>query len=463
MSRKKVIELLEKYYNSGCFFKDLSKRISIPTESQNPKMISYLYDYLIKEITPYLTKIGFNCKIYENTDLKFKGPFLLANRHESDDFPTVLMYGHADVVMGEKDSWNNDLTPWKLIKKDGRLYGRGTADNKGQHTINLAAIKNVLKVRKNKLGFNIKILIETGEENGSPGLREFCLKNKKLLKADVLIASDGPRLNIERPTIFMGSRGVFNFTMKVNLREGAHHSGNWGGLLSNPGIILAHAISSLISSRGEIKVKGLKPKIIPLSVKKVLKKINISHNDDTPKIDLNWGEKTLSPEEKVFAWNTLEILSFKTGNPEKPMHAIPHEAFANCHIRYVVPSDPKTFLKKIRDHLDEKGFNIVKIKSTRGFMSATRLDPNHPWVKWTIKSLKKTSGMEIDVLPNLGGTLPNDAFSDILKIPTIWIPHSYKACSQHAPNEHMLESISKSGLKLMGGIFWDLGESEIPN
>ena len=71
--------------------------------------------------------------------------------------------------------------------------------------------------------------------------------------------------------------------------------------------------------------------------------------------------------------------------------------------------------------------------------------------------------MEIDVLPNLGGTLPNDAFADILKLPTIWIPHSYLSCSQHAPNEHMIESVVKSGLKLMAGIFWDLGEKGTPN
>ena len=128
-----------------------------------------------------------------------------------------------------------------------------------------------------------------------------------------------------------------------------------------------------------------------------------------------------------------------------------------------MPSDPKTFLNKIRKHLDKNGFNMIELEPTRGFMSATRLDPEHPWVKWSIKSLKRTSKKEIDILPNLGGTLPNDAFSDILNLPTIWIPHSYKSCLQHAPNEHLLENITKSGLQLMGGLFWDLGEPGTPN
>ena len=463
MNREKAINLLESYFDDGTFFKDLSRRVAIETESQNPDKISKLYQYLSHEITPYLNKIEFECKIYENPDITFNGPFLFAKRIEDNNLPTVLLYGHADVVRGNEKEWRKGLNPWKVKKEGNRLYGRGTADNKGQHTINLAAIKYILKARKNKLGFNIKLLIETGEENGSPGLREFCKQNKDLLKANVLIASDGPRLKKERPTIFMGSRGVFNFTMTIKLRKGGHHSGNWGGLLANPGIILSHAISSLISASGEIKVSGLKPLKIPKSIKNILKKITITQNNDDPRIDYNWGEKGLSLEEKVYAWNTLEVLSFKTGNPEKPIHAIPNEAIAHCHIRYVVPSDPRTFLKKIRKHLDKNGFQEIEIKATRGFMSATRLDPNHPWAQWTINSLKKTSGMEIDVLPNLGGTLPNDAFADILKLPTIWIPHSYLSCSQHAPNEHMIESVVKSGLKLMAGIFWDLGEKETPN
>ena len=462
MNRKKAIRLLEAYFDDGNFLKDLSRRVAFQTESQNPDKILNLYEYLTKEMTPTLNAIGFDCKIYENPDIKFKGPFLFGSRHEGNGLPTVLIYGHGDVVRGEDNNWRKGLSPWNVVKEGDRLYGRGTADNKGQHTINFAAIKYILKARGNKLGFNIKILIETGEENGSPGLREFCSQNKEILKANVLISSDGPRLTKERPTIFMGSRGVFNFTMKVNLRKGGHHSGNWGGLLSNPGIILAHAISSLISSSGEIKVAGLKPKKIPEPIKNVINKINIVQNDDGPIIDHNWGEKGLSIEEKVFAWNTLEVLSFKTGDPDNPMHAIPPEAIAHCHIRYVVPSNPKTFTKAIRNHLDKEGFEIVKIEATRGFMSATRLNPEHPWAKWSINSLRKTSGLEIDVLPNLGGTLPNDAFAEILNLPTIWIPHSYPSCSQHAPDEHILESITKSALKIMGGIFWDLGEPGTP-
>jgi len=81
---------------------------------------------------------------------------------------------------------------------------------------------------------------------------------------------------------------------------------------------------------------------------------------------------------------------------------------------------------------------------------------------WAVRSLTHTAGADIAVMPNLGGSLPNDVFSEVLGLPTIWIPHSYASCSQHAPNEHILETISQSALKLMTGLWWDLGAGETP-
>ena len=93
-------------------------------------------------------------------------------------------------------------------------------------------------------------------------------------------------------------------------------------------------------------------------------------------------------------------------------------------------------------------------------MNATRLDPDNPWAKFAAKSLEKTGGSKPHMLPNLGGSLPNEVFTDILGMPTVWVPHSYAACSQHAPNEHLLAPVAREGLRLMTGIFWDLGASK---
>ena len=456
MNRETAIAKAEAYFNNGFFFKDLARRVAYPTESQNKDRVSELRDYLEKEIWPYLDKMGFTCRIVKNP-VNQRLPFLIAQRIEGETLPTVLTYGHGDTVWGMEGSWRPGLEPWRLIKKGDRWYGRGTADNKGQHTINLAAL-NLLLREQGKLGFNVKVLIEIGEEMGSPGLHEICTQEKDALRADVLIASDGPRIDPYKPTIFGGSRGVFNFDISLNLREGEHHSGNWGGLLANPGIILAHAISSMVDSRGKILVEALRPDGISEPIQKALAELEVT-GAQGPDIDSDWGEPGLSLAEKVYGWNTLDVLALECGTPANPVHAIPSSAWARCHIRFVAGSHPQGFIAAVRKHLDEHGFEqiqITEIRNNNGM--ATRVSPDNPWVKWAIGSFEKTTDKKTAFLPNLGGTLPNDAFSDILSLPTIWVPHSYGGCSQHAPNEHLLAPIAREGLRLMTGLFWDLAE-----
>src|SRR5262249_33747620 len=150
----------------------------------------------------------------------------------------------------------------------------------------------------------------TSEEIGSPGLSEFCTERKDMLAADLLIGSDGPRLAPDRPTIFGGTRGALNFDLTVDLRGGGDHSGNWGGLLANPGVILANAIASIIDTKGRVLVRGILPGSVPSSVRAALADCIIEGGVDGPTTDAWWGEPGLSAAEKVFAWNTFEVLAF---------------------------------------------------------------------------------------------------------------------------------------------------------
>jgi hypothetical protein len=112
-----------------------------------------------------------------------------------------------------------------------------------------------------------------------------------------------------------------------------------------------------------------------------------------------------------------------------------------------------------RAHLDSHGFTPVEVRASDSEpMAATRLDPDHPWVRWASASIAATTGASPAILPNLGGSLPNDCFADVLGLPTIWVPHSYPACSQHAPDEHLLADVAREGLVIMTGLFFDLGE-----
>jgi acetylornithine deacetylase/succinyl-diaminopimelate desuccinylase-like protein len=463
LTRDSAIQHATDQYDSGRFLEDLQRRVAFRTESQEADSGERLRAYLIDEITPTLTQWGFTCRIAENP-VAGAGPFLIAHRHEDDALPTVLSYGHGDVVRGYDAQWREGLGPWRVTVEGERWYGRGTADNKGQHSINLAALKAVLDARGGKLGFNLKLLFETGEETGSPGLHELCAQLRDELAADVLIASDGPRLSARRPTIFLGSRGLVNFRLDVKLRDGGHHSGNWGGLLRNPGVVLANAIASMVDANGRVMIEGLRPPPMPDAVRRALAGLTVGGNPGEPAVDADYGEPGLTPAERVFGWNSLEVLAFRTGNPEKPVNAIPPHAFACMQIRFVVGTDWLNLEQIVRSHLDEQGFGMVDIDVERG-VPATRVDPDNAWVQWALRSLQQTTGVPPVLLPNLGGTLPNDVFADVLGMPTLWVPHSYPGCSQHAPDEHLLGPVVREGLRIMSGLFWDLGvrDADAPN
>ena len=346
MSRAEAIAEVEKYFDAGGFFADLARRVAIKSESQNPARQAELSAYLEAEMRPSLERLGFRCELLPNPASK-GGPFLYAERIEDAALTTLFSYGHGDVIRGQEAQWREGLDPWVLKREGDRLYGRGSADNKGQHTINLAALAAVLHTR-GRLGCNVKLLIETGEETGSPGLRELCQQNRLRFAADVLIASDGPRLAPERPTIFLGTRGALNFDLAVDLRAGGHHSGNWGGLLANPGIVLAHALASITDARGVIRVPEWRPDSLTPAVRAALAGLAIEGGADGPGIDADWGEPGLTPAERVFGWCSFEVLAFVTGNPDKPVNAIPPRASAHCQLRYVVGVDPADIVPALR-------------------------------------------------------------------------------------------------------------------
>jgi acetylornithine deacetylase/succinyl-diaminopimelate desuccinylase-like protein len=460
MTRQAAVAKAESYFDSGAFKKDLARLVAMPTESQNPDRAEVLVAYIETEMRPLLESLGFGCRTLAHP--RAKGPFLFAERIEDPSLPTIFGYGHGDVIRGLDKEWNDGLSPWTLTEIGDRWYGRGVVDNKGQHLINIAALRAVFETRR-RLGFNAKYLIEMGEEMGSPGLRELCTEENELLAADVLIGSDGPRLSAHRPTVFLGSRGVLTFDLSIHAREGGHHSGNWGGILSDPAIQLAHAIASITSPTGQIRIHEWVPKELPAAVRRVLADCEVDGGPDGPTIDHEWGEPGLSPAEQVFGWCSFDVLAMKSGVPETPVNAVPPSAWARCQLRFVVGIDPDEALPALRRHLDRHGFPMVRIAKTRDeVFDATRLDPEDPWVTWAVRSLAKTTGKKPAILPNLGGSLPNDIFSEVLGLRTIWVPHSYPGCSQHAPNEHLPVAIAREGLAMMAGLYWDLGDGTAP-
>lgn len=464
-SRAGAVGRARMYVDGGDFERDLARRVAIRTESQAlPASLPELERYVHEEMIPSFERMGFTCKVYANP-VPQKGPLLLATHFEDASLPTVLGYGHGDVIRGQDALWTKGKGPWVTARDGDRLYGRGTADNKCQHTINMAAMAAVMAERGGRLGFNAKYLIETCEEAGSAGIHQCIAENKADFAASVFIGSDGPRVKMERPTIVLGNRGGLTFDLTCDLREGAHHSGNWGGLIADPAAILCHAIASIVGPRGALNIRAWLPGPIPNSTREALKDVEIDAGPEGPEIDTWWGEPHLTGPEKVFAWNSFAVLAMTSGRPEAPVNAISAKAWARCQLRFVVGTKVEEILPSLRRHLDQKGFPMVTITECAdvGRFPATRTDTDHPWAQFTRRSFEATlPGVKPAVIPSTGGGIPNDAFQDILGLPTIWVPHSYAGCSQHAPDEHVLMPIMREATQLMAGLYWDIGQGPVP-
>lgn len=438
------------YVDSGAFEVDLARLVACASISQSEGTPEIRLAYLTDEIGPLLTSYGFQTEIFGNPD-RGGPPLMLAERFEATALPTVLIYGHGDVCNGEAERWRQGLTPFQLTRDGDKLYGRGTADNKGQHLINITCLGLLIKAN-GSLGFNVKVLIEMGEEMGSPGLRQFMFLQRERLSADVLIASDGPRLVADHPTMFMGSRGAFDIAFSVNLRDKDYHSGNFGGLLADPAILLAHAIACVTDQRGQISIPEWRPDSLTADVREILAKLPHRMHDEA------WGEADLTPSERVFGWNSFAVLAMSAGNIRGPQSAISGSASAVGQLRFVVGTNVDDIVPALRSHLDAKGFQMVAIEQYGEVLHATRFSLNHPWVDFVCQSITQSLGVEPHILPNLAGSLPNDMFTDVLKIPTIWVPHSYADCGQHGPNEHALLSIAREGMQIMTDIYLDIAE-----
>jgi acetylornithine deacetylase/succinyl-diaminopimelate desuccinylase-like protein len=227
--------------------------------------------------------------------------------------------------------------------------------------------------------------------------------------------------------------------------------------------VLAHAIGSICDQRGKILVRDWLPRNgVPASVRAVLAGCPVGGGGEAATIDPDWGEPGLTAAEKIYGWNSFIVLSMLSGRPENPVNAVAPNARAHCQIRYTVDTDPADFAPALRRHLDAEGFAGVRIENPGIRMPASRTDPSHPWVKWTVASMERTLERRVQVIPNSSGGLPGDVFVDHLGVALIWVPHSYNGCKQHGPDEHFLIAPAREGIAAFAGLWWDLGEQGTP-
>ena len=179
--------------------------------------------------------------------------------------------------------------------------------------------------------------------------------------------------------------------------------------MRNPGTTLAAAIGTLVDGHGRILLPELLPTSIPESVQTALNNIAIPHAPGDPHIDTDWADTGLTPAERVYGWNALEVLALWLRRHRSTDPRDPGLARAILQLRFVAGTPTDGVEATIQAHLDHHGFEMVRVRQTT-FFPASRLDPANPWVEWARRSIHSTTGILPTVLPNIGGSLPNDGF-----------------------------------------------------
>ena len=280
-------------------------------------------------------------------------------------------------------------------------------------------------------------------------MREICREQKARLAADVLIASDGPRLAPERPTIFLGARGAMNFSTSSSIccrgRAWYYIRGIGDGLLARSrGIVLAHALASITSDKGAIKVREWVPSHMPNSVRMALADCTVDGGDDAPEIDLDWGEPGLTARaRRCSAGAASRCWPSPPAIPENPVNAIPPKATATCQIRFVVGVDPEDFMPAPAPpprcaRLPDGAGRAVEEGSISRRPGSTPTMTGCAGPPAVDRADHRASAAGDPAQSSAARCRQRTSSPPILGLPTVWIPHSYASCSQHAPNEHML-------------------------
>ena len=266
--------------------------------------------------------------------------------------PTVLVYGHYDVQPAEPlELWHSG--PFEPVIKDGKVYARGSADDKGQFFMHVKALETMVKT--NTMTTNIKFLIEGEEEVGSPNLGKFVEENKELLKADVILISDSSMLSMENPSLDIGVRGLSYIEVEVTGADRDLHSGTYGGAVANPITILAKMIASCHDENNHITIPGFYDDVIEVSAKEraLLNKAPYNEKEYKKEVGVNelWGEKGYTTNERTGIRPTLEINGIWGGYMgEGAKTVLPSKATAKISARLVPNQSSAKMTKLLLDY-----------------------------------------------------------------------------------------------------------------
>ncbi len=368
-------------------------------------------------------------------------PVVYGDWLHADGAPTILFYGHYDVQpVDPLNLW--DSPPFEATVRDGEIYARGAADDKGQVFMHFKAIEAHLK-QNGKLPCNIKVILEGEEEVGSANLDNFVKEHRDELKADVVVISDSPMFDRGIPSICYGLRGLVYFQIDLRGTKSDLHSGSFGGAVANPAFVLANVLAQMKDRGGHIKIPGFYEDVRELREEEREQWKKLPFNEKRYAKELGaprlWGETGYSTLERVWARPTFEvngILSGFTGEGAKTV--IPAVAMAKVSMRLVPNQDPDKIAQLFEDYVKKVAPKTVEVKVTRMHGGKPWMtDFDNKYVQAAGRAIKQGFGQD-PVFNREGGSIPVVAtFQEILGLPSVLFGVGLPDENAHAPNEKL--------------------------
>ena len=436
--------------NNGRFIEELKEFLRIPSISNNPENKDDILN-CAKWLSEHIKSIGFETVNIYQTD---GHPIVYAEYLKAgEDKPTILIYGHYDVQpVDPLELWVNP--PFEPTISHGKIFARGTTDDKGQLFIHLKSLETYFKIEKS-LPVNVKLLFEGEEEVGSVNLEKFLEDNRELLKCNYVVISDTSMYAKGLPSICYGLRGLSYMQIDLDGPNKDLHSGSFGGGVENPINALANLITRLKDEKGRILIDGFYDDVIPLSDKerdefKRLPFDEIEFKKELDVVELS-GEEGYTTTERISARPTLDCNGIWGGfQGDGAKTVLPAKAGAKISMRLVPNQDPKKIAELFEKYILKIAPKSIKVKVTDlhgGKPSVTPIDT--PAIKAALVALKEGYGVE-PVFMKEGGSIPIvNSFKEILGADTVLLGFGLPDENAHSPNEHLdLENFHKGILSI---------------
>ena len=401
-----------------------------------------------------LDKIGVPAKIYPTAG----HPVVVGEWRNAPGAPTVLIYGHYDVQPAEPlELWTSPA--FEPTVREGKLFARGSVDDKGQLFLHIKALEAHLATRK-KLPVNVLVIAEGEEEVGSEHLAEFVEKQKKLLTADAVVISDSAMFAPGLPSILSSLRGLAYFEINVQGPKGDLHSGSYGGAIVNPAMALARILATFHDANGHVAIPGFYDKVRDWPAKIRQQMRSLPFDDKTlvkeTGVDCLGGEKGFTTLEKLWTRPTCEVnglLSGYTGEGAKTV--LPCKAMAKVSCRLVPDQNPADIEKLMKAHVAKVAPKGVKaeVRTLHGGRP-WRAELDGPIFEAAKSALRAAFGKE-PVITGEGGSIPVVGdFERILGAPVLLVGFGLPGENAHAPDEWMSVENFRTGMLSMATL-WD--------